>query len=170
MMKQKRNIIEGMRKFKKPLLMGAFLAVLIALSSWQKWQYRITIGELTSISPEEVTMLRIYPRVGIPVDTYIEFTPPDAIIQDFFQAITDYRPYSYSHDRAWKDQQWFFEVATGEVFIQISFHIPYDNGNIVAGMLGKFTKTSTTSYGYFQSRQLYDWYQTPEAGPGSAGK
>ena len=140
---------------------GLIFVALIALWIWQKWQYRTTIGTLTSISPEQVTMFRIYPRrVGEPVDTYIEFEYPDAIITDFFQALTDHRPYLYSHDRVFGDDyQWFFEVATEKVLIQISFHIPYDTGNVVAGMLGKFTQSSTTSYGYFQSRHLYQWYQ-----------
>ena len=160
-MKQKRNITEGIRKFNVPLVLGVIFVVWIIVTFWQERQYQTTIKALTSIPPEQVTMFRIYPRrVGTPIDTHIEFTPPDSIITDFFQALTDQRPYSYSHDRAREEQQWFFEVAAGEVFIQISFHIPYDNDNIVAGMLGKFTKNSTRSYGYFQSRQLYQWYQT----------
>ena len=158
-MKLKGNITKGMQAFKEPLLIVVILVVLIALWSWEKGLSRKAIEDLTSISPEQVTMVRIYPRVGIPVNTSVEFTFLDLIIEDFFLALADSRPYSYSHDRAWKDQQWFFEIAAGEMSLQISFHIPDDNATIVAGMLGKFTNHSTRSYGYFQSRQLYHWYQ-----------
>ena len=158
-MKLKGNITKGMQAFKEPLLIVVILVVLIALWNWQRGQYRKAIGALTSITSGQVTMFRIYPRVVIPVNTYVEFTPPDPIITDFFQALKDHRRYSYSHDRAWKDQQWFFEVDTREMSLQVSFHIPDDNDTIVAGRLGKFTSHSTRSYGYFQSRQLYQWYK-----------
>ncbi|GAK54527.1 hypothetical protein U14_05814 [Candidatus Moduliflexus flocculans] len=172
-MKQKRNITEGIRKFNVPLVLGVIFVVWIIVTFWQEGQYRTTIEALTSISPEQVTKFRIYPRVGVPVDTSIEFMLHDSIIADFFQALTDQRSYSYSHDTvASRDHSWFLEIIAGELFIQISFHIPHDNDNIVAGMLGKFTKNSTTSYGHFQSRQLYQWYQryshrwlTPEGTP-----
>ena len=159
-MKQKGNFIEGIRKFKIPLFIGLIFVVSIGSEIWQNRQYHKTIETLTSVSPEQITMFRIYPRVQIPVDTSIEFLPPDAIIRDFFQALTDHRPYSYSHDTvASRDHSWFLEVMAGEVFIQISFHIPSDNGNIVAGWLGKYHQNSMTSYGHFQSQQLFQWYQ-----------
>ncbi len=159
-MKQKGNITNCIRAFKEPLLIAVIIVVLIALWSREKGLSRKAIEDLTSISPEQVTMVRIYPRVVTPVGTYVEFTPPDPIVEDFFRALADHRSYSYSHDRVFgKDHQWFFEVAAGEVFLQVSFHIPDDNDTIVAGMLGKFTSHSTRSYGDFQSRQLYHWYQ-----------
>jgi hypothetical protein len=159
-MEQKEDTTEGIGKTELSMLIGFLIfIVLIASWGWQKWQYRKAISTLTSISPEQVTMFRIYPRVIIPVDEYIKFKAPDPIVTDFFQALTDHRPYSYSHDRVWGHQEWFFEVAAGEVFIQISFHIPYEKGEIVAGRLGKYTKNSMTSYGCFQSQQLYQWYQ-----------
>lgn len=141
----------------------------IAAWVWQERQYEKTIAALTSITPKQVTMFRIHsPRGG-----YVEFKAPDPLITEFFQALTDHRPYSYSHDRVREDHQWFFEVIAGKVFIQISFHIPYgNNDNIVAGGLGKFTKNGSTHYGYFQSRKLFQWYQkykdrwlTPSAPP-----
>jgi len=97
--------------------------------------------------------------VIVPVGKAIEFDPHDAIVADFFRSLTNITPY-WLPGRD-KQNSWFLEVETHDTMIQIRFYIP-GNNEILAGALGKWGKKNSGAvfYGDFQSRQLYQWYQT----------
>jgi hypothetical protein len=107
-----------------------------------------------------VTVLRIYPRSGIPRGKSVIFRTPDPLIDEFFRSLSDIRIYWPSHDTVTsQDHSWFLEVSTGGDPIQISFYIPSGKGARVAGEFGNWNLRSSVHYGDFQSQQLYDWYQ-----------
>lgn len=140
------------------LLLVALVVVGVIL--WQRIQYDRTIKALTSMVPQQVTTFRIYPRVGVPFGTPTAFKVPDPMIDEFFQSLTDLRSYSPSHDMIdSQDHEWFLEVVTKDITIPISCGIPSEKGDIVVGQLARFTTNSTTNYGHFQSRKLFEWYQ-----------
>ncbi len=122
--------------------------------------YQKTINALTSIDSSQVIKLRIYPKVNRPFGIPITFKTPDTIIDEFFQSLTDVRPYPTSRDTVSQNQSWFLEVVTKECMFQIAFYIPYQKGNIVVGGVGKFSPSGGNYTTEFQSRQLYQWYQT----------
>ena len=118
----------------------------------QEEQQKTSIADLRSFDPQRVTSFRIYPRVIKPVGESITFNISESIISEFFQALKDISSYSPNHDTAKKEENWYLEVtAEGDVF-QIGFYIPYGKGNIAVGEFD--------GGGEFQSRQLYQWYQT----------
>jgi hypothetical protein len=141
------------------LLVLLILAISVGVLVYQIIQYKRTIKALTSMDPRQVTIFRIYPRVGIPVRTPMEFEVPDPIIDEFFQSLSDLRSYLISRQMAREDQQWLLEIAVGDVIIQVRFSKPYQKGDIVIGEVGKFSEGYTIHYGSFKSQKLFQWYQ-----------
>jgi hypothetical protein len=107
-----------------------------------------------------IITFRMYAEVTRPVGNSIEFRSSDPIIKEFFQSLEDFHPYSPNHDRVVsRNHHWFLEVADENITIHISCYIPYREGDIVVGTLGKFSERNDTIYGHFQSEMLYQWYQ-----------
>ena len=150
-------------KVKHTLFIILFIGIFFAargVEMYQQWQYKKTLSSLRTLSPQEVTMFKIYPRVIIPVGKPVEFSGDDPIIGEFFQALTDLRTYHPSHDQVFsEDNSWFLEISTESTMIQIDFHIPSPHRNFVAGEFGRFGERRSTFYGSFQSQNLFQWYQ-----------
>lgn len=137
-----------------------FIILILVMLIYGKSEYKTKINALTSMNPQHVTTFKIYSRVaGRPYRTPVTFNAPDPLIEEFFHALTDRRSYPTSRDTAKVEQQWFLEVATGEIMIQIAFYIPYKKGDIVVGIIGNFSETGGSYDGDFQSRKLFQWYQ-----------
>ncbi len=127
---------------------------------YQKVQYQRKLDILTSLTPQQVTLFRIYPRVIIPSGTPVEFRVSNPLIQEFLQALTDLKTYWPSHDRVnSRDHSWFLEIAGNGEVVQIHCYIPSDKEGIVVGEIGRFRQNSGTSYDHFQSRNVFQWYQ-----------
>lgn len=134
--------------------------LVIGIICYRNIQYYRTLKILRDINPQDIMAFRIYPRVVIPSGESVEFKLPDELITNFFQSLTDIRSYWPNHDTvvSW-DHEWFVEVMTRDITIQISFHIPSRKDDIVAGEFGKWGESSDFFYGDFQSRKLFQWYQ-----------
>jgi hypothetical protein len=134
---------------------------LIGFVLYQKIQYRRTMHILTQEfsaalqQPNAHSLLTfaIYPRIVKAVGQPLVMTLPEPLIDKFFDALEDARPYARSGVTiASRDHQWFLEIAAGSTRIQMKCYIPSRQGNIVVGeFLG--------SKGAFQSRNLFQWYQ-----------
>lgn len=121
---------------------------------------RLRVQSLFMMKPDEIQTFRLYPKVGTPYGTPKEFTVPDPLIDEFFQAISDHQSYPLSRDSAEEGHSWFIEVADHEQMLQLSCYIPYQKGEIAVVMFGDFSETSHSYYGTFQSHLLYQWFQT----------
>ncbi|MCP4404320.1 MAG: hypothetical protein GY801_44350 [bacterium] len=152
------------KKFLKTLLLWGIMLLLLypltfLIDKPEKGQKdAITLRtELQSLEPQEVSVFKIYPRISKPVNTPLVFRVPEPLIEDFFHALTDLSTYRYNHDTVQSpDHSWCLEVVAENAVFQVEFHIPVGRGNIVAVELGAYRTGGT---GYFQSRQLYHWYQ-----------
>ena len=137
----------------------AIIVALLGGMGWQRIQFYRALKALAGINSKTVTLFRIYSRGG---SNSIEFEMPDPIIDDFFQAVVDFRSYwSRSGGVVSDDLVWFMEITPrGKNLIQIDCAVPADEDNIVIGGLDKLTQNGLhLHYGRFQSRQLYRWYQ-----------
>lgn len=139
-----------------------FLCILIGIGIFRygtRRTYQKTIDTLASIDASHVTGFSIYPKTTRPSGIPVIVRPPDPMIGEFFQALTDVRRYPASRDTVAQEQAWFLEISTAEGLVQIACYVPFQKGNIVVGGVGKFT---TSGGGYtteFQSDSLYQWYQ-----------
>jgi len=125
-------------------------------------QYYRIVPILKAGIPQKVTLM-IYPRVSSLSGRAVTFRSPDPIVTEFWSALADIRRYWPNHDTiSSRDHAWFVEIFAedGLIHIQMDFHIPSHKSSIVAGRIGTFSSISMTNYGEFQSRQLYQWYQT----------
>jgi hypothetical protein len=140
----------------------SILAIVVGMVVYEKMQYKRIIRSLTSMNPQNINSFRIYRRFNQPIGVPEKFRTPDPIIDAFFQSLGDIRSYSPSHDTvASQDHSWFLEVATEGKMIQIHCYVPSDRGDLVVGELGEFREGGGgPHYGWFQSRKLYQWYQT----------
>ena len=159
---------ERLERLSKGLGVIAIISAVIVLHIWgfltdrrTKQGYEKVTRTLVSMSSKHIVTFRIYPRVGIPVGIPREFSVPDGMIEEFCQALGDIHSYQYDHDTVVSEtHSWFLEFDTETERLQISFHIPSDRREIVVGELGEFNVGGGgPHYGYFQSRQLYHWYQ-----------
>jgi hypothetical protein len=133
--------------------MIAVATIVLSFMLWQKWQYGVQIKTLTSIAPRAVTIFKVYPRVNGPLGTPVVFKTPEALIDEFFQALTDQHSYSEIRDTVdFDEQRWFMEIATEKMTIFLSFYIPHGKAEIVVGGFHY-------GYGSLQSHLLYQWYQ-----------
>ncbi len=138
-----------------------FLLILFALFSVvsQTIQFYRTIHTLKTLSSHAIRELRIYPRSTGRREI---FSPPSALIDKFFQALTDIRAYRGSPKGIMSlDHEWFVEIETADGhIIQMSCHLPANGKKVVHGALGRFyEKGGGPYYGEFQSQGLYHWYQ-----------
>lgn len=139
------------------LLLFIFLGGITLCRKAQKEQMLET---LITMEPQTVTAFKIYPRVIGPYGSPITFHAPASIIDEFLQSLKDSQAYMYNHDTvASSDHSWFIEIETNSQVLQMSCHIPFGRGTIVAGRLGKWKARSSTPYGYVQSRRLFQWFQ-----------
>ncbi len=142
----------------KPFIIIGILILIFAARSYFKEQGKSNEGNivvLLSIDPQNVAIIRIYPGVTRPVGVPIVFKTPEPMIKEFLQSLTDIEGYLPNHDTVWQEQAWFMEVyaKAPKKIIPIHFYIPFEQGKIVvADMMG--------NDGYFQSRKLFQWYQT----------
>jgi hypothetical protein len=112
-----------------------------------------------AMTPQEIRLFQIYPRVGTPSGKPIKFTPSDPLVSDFFQAISDHQSYPLSRDTVEKDRSWFIELADQNLMLQLQCYIPYQKGEIVVVVFADIDHTGGSYYGDFQSDLLYQWYQ-----------
>ena len=134
-------------------------AVIVSII-WQTVQFYRTIHTLKSLSSGAIRELRIYPRTTGKQEI---FSPPSALIDNFFQALADIRAYHGSPKGIMSlDHEWFVEIKTADGhIIQMSCHLPANGKKVVHGALGRFyEKGGGPYYGKFQSQDLYHWYQT----------
>ncbi len=147
------------------ILIFAFVLILgLRLKLFQKEEQRKIMPELISLASKGGIHFKIYPAVTIPIGDFLTFNQSDSLVQDFFGSIQDTLSYSRNHDTiASNDYVWFLEIYTDNADLakQIGFYIPSGKKRIVVGELGKWQQGNGTGtrYGYFQSRQLYHWYQ-----------
>lgn len=152
-----------------------FLVIIIGLLLHQGIQDYKTMKIITSIEPQDVIMFKVYSPNDPSGKHPFNFTIPDPIIHDFFQSLKDQSLYFPTHDTVdSQDHTWFLDVGTKESLFQISFHIPSGKGRLVAGHVERIYDGSMMNYSDFQSRKLFDWYQTykdrwltPAAPPGA---
>lgn len=138
-----------------------FFTILVGVIVYQKVQYFRIMKSLTSVDVQQVTIFNIYRRWTLPVGVPVEFNPPAPIIDEFFQSLTDLRSSWPQHDTvASQTHNWSLEIVAGGKTIQMRCYVPSRKGNIVVGEIGKFSKNHVSHYGYFQSRNLFHWYQT----------
>ena len=147
-----------MREQLKPFILLCIVILMFVSKNFFEQKGRINEGNmviLLAIEPSDITLFRIFPRTGKPIGSSIEISPPEPIIDEFIQALTDIGTYLPNHDTVeLREHTWSLEISTEEAekIVPIHFYIPYQQGDIVvADMLG--------NDGYFQSRQLYQWYQ-----------
>jgi len=138
-----------------------FIYILLSIIGCQhKRLYSETVVRLKTIDLKTVQAVNIYPRVTNPIGKPIIFINQDSLVNDFFQSVNDIDVYFPSHDRVFsRNYSWFMEIITDNDTIQIQFRIPFEKGSIIAGRIGKYEQKGATFYGWFQSRQLYQWYQ-----------
>ena len=136
----------------------SFLIVISILFYYQKHRAQKTIKALNAINSSQIVLFRIYPRVAVPDENFIELKASESIIDDFFRSLGDIRSYKPSHDTIISENHsWFLEMELEKGRIQINFYIPSQQRDIVVGVIRKFNDAKTRAY--FQSRQLYHWYQ-----------
>lgn len=113
--------------------------------------YRAFEGIMT-LTLQDVTMFRIYPRVGGPRGIPREFFPNESIVIEFLESIMDFKAYHSTPSSAIsRDYTWFVEIATQEgKIIQTRCSISQYTPHIVIVHVG------TARY---QSKQLLQWYQ-----------
>ena len=129
-----------------------FFAIFTFWYIQQKIQYRQSIEALQKLSSWHITKFRIYPKVINPVGYSVEFYHQDPIIDEFLQAFSNIYSYRPTHDRVEsRVHNWFVEISTKDIQRGIHFRIPAEKGNIVAGNID--------GLGWFQSQQLFQWYQ-----------
>lgn len=146
---------------KIPLSIILFIVTILVMTSFcDKIKFRNKIKELTEVKPHEVITLKMYPGAIRPIGTSNEFSAPDRMIHEFLQSLRDARSYYPNHDTvASQKHRWFLEAITTDNNIQFAFYIPSLKSNIVIGRLGKWDENYATFDGYFQSQNLYHWYQ-----------
>ncbi len=125
------------------------------VDSYHKRQYSKVVSIISSISSESVTSFKI---VADMPDSFLdqkmeEFTQETAMMMGFFQAIEDmqFSAPKYKEFLA----QWKIEIHAGATLVTVECSIPADDPTLVIGLID-----SPVGYTYFQSRQLYQWYQT----------
>ena len=137
--------------------------VALGSSVYQKIQYHRTMHTLTQELPvvlqqanaRSLTTFVIYPSAGKPVGTPVVLTLPDPLIDAFFEALNDARSYAPSGVTVTSPvHNWFIEIMIGNERLQIRCYIPSNEHSKM--VVGEFIGWN----GSFQSRQLYQWYQT----------
>ncbi len=119
-------------------------------------QYYRILNILHTIEPNQVTTFTIYPGRADPSGHPIKFTPPDTMISEFFQSVTDIH---FSLPDRGDVGGIFVEIVYNDTLIQMQIYMRSRKRDIVFGELGKWRSSSSTSYGEFRSRKLFQWYQ-----------
>ena len=161
---------------KRLLIVSAVLifAIVIGIEWEQNKTCKRIIYDISQIQPHNITEFDIYPKLSTKLGNPISFKNQDQLIDNFFQSLRDLDSYKPNHDRvATREHTWILEIfAAGQSF-QIRCYIPSSRKEkIVVGEIGSFEIKENYGLGYFQSRQLYQWYQqyshrwlTPEGSP-----
>jgi hypothetical protein len=153
-----------MNKREKTIIISILLlagTIAIGILFGPEGEYQRAFNKLIAVTPQQVIAIKVYPKTdrGFSKNPII-FNSPNPLINEFMDALANIRPYSPSHDRSEDRQVWLLDLLTEEDVIQILFYIPYEREKNVVGVLRKLSNSEITDYGSFQSRQLYDWYQT----------
>lgn len=138
------------------------LLIVVFVAIWQRFQFHKTTDILKSLSPPLIREVRVYPRAARVGGSFIIFSPPDKLIDDFVNAVTDIRAYRGSPQGILsRDHEWFVEIKTiGGEIIHMQCHLPANKKKVVHGAFGLFyEKGGGPHYGKFQSENLYRWYQ-----------
>ncbi len=157
-----RKDISASRNNWVPFAVVSIWIFLIAFVLYQKIQYKSMMHTLTQefpailqkVNARGLITFAIYPRVGKAVGQPVVATLPDSLIDEFFDALDDARSYTPAGVTiASQDHLWFLEVSVGTERVQMECYISSRESNIVVGeFIG--------SKGAFQSRNLFQWYQT----------
>ena len=149
-----RNFFNFSVEERGPVLIFIVVFTIFTIASVQSYfHYRKDLKQFRTLCPEEIVVFKIYPRFMNPTGTPVEFRYPDAMLKDFFHALSDIKSYHPTHDNIESLAHcWFLQVETLKNTTQIEFRIPSGKGQIVTGRLNRLD--------WFQSRQLYQWYQT----------
>lgn len=118
-------------------------------------QYSRVKPILTSISPEKVFSFKVIPGVSessTGKETN-EFSQDAELMTEFFQALEDMQFAAPMH-KEFVDQ-WSIQIHTGTTTLNVECSIPADDPTVVVGFID-----SSAGYSYFQSRKLFQWYQT----------
>jgi len=149
--------------YKVPVVVVSIWIITLSLWGYQKIQYHKTIHTLTQELPtilqqanaRSLTTFAIYPSAGKPVGTPVVLTLPDPLIDEFFKALNDVHSYAGSRVTVTSPaHNWFIEMMIGNEHLQIRCYIPSNERSKI--VVGEFAGWN----GSFQSRQLYQWYQT----------
>jgi hypothetical protein len=153
----KKKMIE---KLSKVIILLIFVAIGGGMIL-QNILFHRTIETLSAMNSQTVAIFMIYPRGSNSIDTPIVFTPPDPIIEGFFQSVPDFRSYwSRSEGVSSHEHIWLLEIAAKGKLIQMRCSIPVEKGNIVIGSLSELSSSGIKwNYGRFQSQKLFQWYQ-----------
>ena len=120
---------------------------------------------LASVEVQDIVAFRIYSGISRPPNgSFVEFKNSELIVKEFLRSLADLKRYRrHRDDIDGLDNMWFMEIVVRGKMFQIDCYVPSHfssrQNDTVVGELGKFFNTRVDSDGYFQSRQLYQWYQ-----------
>ncbi|GAK53391.1 hypothetical protein U14_04656 [Candidatus Moduliflexus flocculans] len=125
------------------------------VEGYQKVQYGRVKPHLKSIVPQQVSSFTIGTKDSTLSERQAnrEFVTDKEMMTAFFQTIPDMRFAApiYKEFLA----QWKTEIHIGTKIVTVECSIPADDPTLVISLID-----SPAGYTYFQSRQLYQWYQT----------
>jgi hypothetical protein len=125
------------------------------VGGYQKVQYSRVKPILKSISPEGITSFRIVPGVlesSTSKETN-EFSQDAELVTEFFQALEDMQFAAPKYKKL--VDQWNIQIRTGTTTLNVECSIPAEDPTVVVGLID-----SDAGYSYFQSRKVFQWYQT----------
>ena len=124
------------------------------VGDYQKVQYTRVKPILMSIAPDEVTSFRIVSNVSESStdEEARDFGQETELVTEFFQALEDMQFAAPLYQEYL--EQWSAHIKTATTGVTIEFFIPADEPILVVGLVD-----SEAGYSYFQSQQLYQWYQ-----------
>jgi hypothetical protein len=124
------------------------------VGDYQKVQYTRVKPLVKAISPEKVTSFQIVPDVSESStgEEGKDFTQETELVTEFLQALEDIQFAAPLYQELL--EQWSVHIKTATTGVTIEFSIPADEPTLVVGLVD-----SEAGYSYFQSRQLYYWYQ-----------
>ncbi len=152
-MKKKVNFVNRLRIPRGVLitifLIGGFYIVL-------SQPYR----NLKAISPDQVNSFKIYTRISTAGGSLVKFSMPEAIIEDFFHTLQDFRfRLPGRHTVRFLKHSWLLDVSAGNLTIQMKCSIPSHRPDVVIARFGDYSGWIEMDYGVFESKLLFQWYQ-----------
>ena len=123
---------------------------------YQKEQYERVMPFLAALTPGRITSFKISSH-ALRVDvskSELEFNKNDILVMEFLQALEDRHFITRIPYKSQAVIQWKTQIFRKVDAVTIEFFVYEDFPDVVIGLVDSYA-----GYTYFQSRQLYQWYQ-----------